>query len=100
MLSSVVIVGNVYKAPRRVNAMTVVFQVLSRTGDYAPRPIVFHVSASGALTEQALSLKLGIGVFVEASFKTTAQGNPQIHTYPDGEPYARYEVIAETITMI
>ncbi len=100
MLSKVVIIGSVYKEPRLLNENTVAFQVISRTGDHAPRPIIFHITAGDKLAEQALELKRGTLVLIDASFKTTAQGNPPLHTYSDGQPYTQYDVIAEKIAIL
>ena len=100
MLSKVVIVGSVLEAPRRLNETTIVFQVISKTGDHAPRPIVFHVSASDVLAKEFMDLKRGNNVLIDASFKTTPQGNPLLHHYPDGQAYALFDVIAEKITKV
>lgn len=100
MMSRVVIVGSVMKAPQRVDANTIVFQVVSRTGDHVPRPIVFHVSASGTLAQEFFDLKRGNEVLIDASFKTTSHGNPLLHQYPDGKPYVQFDVVAELITKI
>lgn len=100
MISKVVIVGSVLKAPNRVDANTIVFQVVSRTGDHAPHPIIFHVSASNSLAREFFDLKRGNEVLIDASLKTTSQGNPLLHHYPDGQPYTQFDVVAETITKI
>ena len=100
MLSKAVIVGSVLEAPRRVNPNTIIFQVISKTGDHAPRPIVFHVSASDALAQEFIDLKRGNAVLIDASFKTTPQGNPALHHFPDGQVYALFDVVAEKITKI
>mgnify|MGYP000047016511 CR=1 FL=1 len=100
MLSKAVIIGSVYEEPRRLNDNTIVLRVISKTGDHAPRPIVFHVSIGGNLIQEASELKRGDGVLIDASFKTTAQGNPPMHTYPDGQAYVQYEVIAEKIAKL
>lgn len=100
MLSKAVIIGSVYEEPRRVNENTIVFKVISKTGDHAPRPIIFHVSASAHLAAEFIDLKRGNGVLIDASFKTTPQGNPPLYTYPDGQAYTQYEVIAEKIAKL
>lgn len=100
MLSKAVIIGSVYKEPRRLDENTVAFQVISRTGDHPPRPIIFHIVASDKLAAQAMELKRENLVLIDASFKTTAQGNPPLHTYSDGQAYTQYDVIAEKIAIL
>lgn len=100
MLSQVVIIGSITKAPQRVDANTILFQVVSRTGHHVPRPILFHVSANGELAQEFFDLRRGNEVLIEASFKTTPHGNPPLHHYPDGKPYVQFDVIAEVITKI
>lgn len=100
MLSKAVIIGSVYEEPRRVSNNTIVLKVISKTGDHSPRPIVFHVSVGGNLLQQVVDLKRGDGVLIDASFKTTPQGNPPMHTYPDGQAYVQYEVFAEKIARL
>lgn len=100
MLSKAVIIGSVYEAPRRASDNTIVLRVISKTGNHAPRPIVFYVSVSGNLVHEATKLKRGDGVLIDASFKTTPQGNPPMHTYPDGQAFVQYEVIAEKIAKL
>lgn len=99
MLTKVIIVGSVYAEPQRVNVNTVTFQVISKTGTHQPRPITFHVTANGTLGEQAMNLKRGNTILVDASLKTTAQGNPLIYAYSDGQPYTQYDVLAERIVI-
>ncbi len=100
MMSRVLIIGSVMKAPQHVDAKTIVFQVVSKTGDHVSRPIVFHVSASGRLAQEFFDLKRGNEVMIDASFKTTSQGNPVLHRYPDGKPYVQFDVVAEVISKI
>lgn len=100
MLSKAVIVGSVVEAPRRVNENTIEFKVISKTGDHAPRPIYFYITASGALAEKFIGLKRGSNVLVDATFKTTPQGNPPLHHYPDGQAYTLFDMIAEKIVEI
>ena len=98
MLSKVIIVGSVYAEPRRVNENTVTFQMISKTGN-PPRPITFHVTANGKIGEQAMNLKRGNTILIDAALKTTAQGNPLIYFYSDGQPYTQYDVVAEKIVI-
>ncbi len=100
MLSKAVIVGSVNKEPQRVNENIIVFQVISRTGNHAPRPIIFHITANGKLAEQAKELKRGNLVLIDASFSTTPQGNPPMHMYSDGQAYTQYDVLAEKIVIL
>ncbi|OQY99610.1 MAG: hypothetical protein B6D41_00875 [Chloroflexi bacterium UTCFX4] len=100
MISRIVIVGSVLKAPKSVNADTIHFQVVARTGDHAPRPIIFHISASGSLAREFFDLKRGDQVLIDASFTTTSQGNPPLHYYPDGRAYTQFDVVAESISKI
>ncbi len=100
MLSKAVIIGSVYEEPRRVSENTIVFRVISRTGDHVPRPIFFLVSASDNLADEFITLKRGNAVLIDASFKTTPQGNPPIHLYPDGHAYTLFEMVAEKITKL
>lgn len=99
MLSKAVIIGRVFKEPQPLNERTVAFQVISKTGTHAPRPIIFHVTAHDKLAEKAMALKHGNLVLIDASFKTTDQGNPPLPTYSDGQAYTQYQVIAEKIAL-
>lgn len=97
MICKLIIVGTIHEAPKRVDKHSIVFRVIGKVGTFEPRTIIVTVTAHGELAEQSANLKRGAQVMVDGEPKTTRQGNPDIHSYSDGQPYALYEITARTI---
>lgn len=100
MICKFVIVGTIHEAPQRIDEHSIVFRVSSRVGTFDRRPIIVTVTAHDDLAERFADLKRGAQVMVDGEPKTTRQGNPILHSYSDGKPYALYEVTAKNILKI
>ena len=100
MICKFFVVGTVHQAPKRVDDHTVVFQVIARVGTFEPRKIIVTVTAHDNLAKRFVDLKRGAQVIVDGEPRTTREGNPYVHTYSDGQPYALYEITARKIQQI
>lgn len=100
MICRFVVIGTIHETPRILNEGSIVFRILSQVGMFEPHPIVVTVTAHDALAKQFADLKRGAQVMVDGEPKVTARGEPAIHYYTDGKPYAQYEITAKSILRI